>query len=112
MFLLGDFNACVGSREGNDDPWWYERGPYGHGILNDAGRELLSFLSINGSTVCNTWFTNSYKQHLKCIDYVVMRKSDHWRCLDARIMRGAQCNMYRSYYVAQSESKIGKKPST
>lgn len=47
MFLLGDFNACVGSREGNDDPWWYERGPYGHGILNDAGRELLSFLSIN-----------------------------------------------------------------
>ena len=41
--LLGDFNARVGSREGSDDPWWYERGPHGHGVMNEAGRELLSF---------------------------------------------------------------------
>ena len=54
--LLGDFNARVGSREGSDDPWWYERGPHGLGVMNEAGRELLSFLSINGATVCNMWF--------------------------------------------------------
>ena len=51
--ILGDFNARVGSREGEDDEWWYERGPYGHGLLNEAGKELLSFLSINDATVCN-----------------------------------------------------------
>ena len=32
------------------------RGPHGYGELNDAGRELLIFLSVNEATVCNTWF--------------------------------------------------------
>ena len=27
--MLGDFNACVGSRAVRDDEWWYERGPMG-----------------------------------------------------------------------------------
>ena len=53
--VLGDFNARVGSR-GEKDEWWYERGPNGIGELNEAGRELLSFLSTNEATVCNTWF--------------------------------------------------------
>ena len=35
--LLGDFNARVGSRVNQDDDWWYERGPHGHGVLNEAG---------------------------------------------------------------------------
>ena len=49
--LLGDFNAHVGSRN-KEDEWWHERGPHGLGVLNDAGRELLSFCSVNGATVC------------------------------------------------------------
>ena len=32
--MLGDFNACVGSRS-VDDQWWYERGPIGYGDLNE-----------------------------------------------------------------------------
>ena len=99
--LLGDFNACVGSREGSDDPWWYERGPHGHGVMNEAGNELLSFLSVNGATVCNTWFAKKdinkcTWQHPKskrwhCIDYAIVRKSERWRCMDAMVMRGALC---------------------
>ena len=57
LVMLGDFNARVGSRVNQDDNWWYERGPHGHGVLDEARRELLSFLSINEATVCNTWFT-------------------------------------------------------
>ena len=53
--VLGDFNALVGSRV-VDDLWWYERGPHGYGEINEAGVELLSFLSTNEATVCNTWF--------------------------------------------------------
>ena len=53
--MLGNFTARVGSR-GADDEWWYERGPHGYGDLNEAGKELLSFLSTNEATVCNSWF--------------------------------------------------------
>ena len=51
LVMLGDFNARVGSRVNQDDDWWYERAPHGHGVLNESGRELLSFLSINEATV-------------------------------------------------------------
>ena len=56
--MLGDFNALVGSR-GADDECWYERGPHGYGEPNEAGKELLSFLSTNEATVCNSWFQKS-----------------------------------------------------
>ena len=61
--ILGDFNARVGSRTDSDDDDEDENGqhrnvpgPHGHGQLNDTGKELLSFLSINEATVCNTWY--------------------------------------------------------
>ena len=84
--MLGDFNARVGSRV-EDDEWWYERGPHGYGDLNEAGKELLSFLSANEATVCNTLFEKKdiYKQtwqHPKsklywhCIDYAIMKRMD------------------------------------
>ena len=63
LVMLGYFNTCVGSRVSGNEEWWYKRGPHGHGALNEAGRELLSFLSINEVTVCNTWFAkNIHKQ--------------------------------------------------
>ena len=52
--ILGDFNARVGSREDEDDMWAAVRGPHGLGVFNDAGRELLSFLSSHQATICNT----------------------------------------------------------
>ena len=54
--VLGDFNAHVGSRKHVGDQWDAVRGPHGYGVINDAGRELLSFLSVHQATVCNTWF--------------------------------------------------------
>ena len=114
--MLGDFNARVGSRVSGDEEWWYERGPHGHGALNEAGRELLSFLSINGATVCNTWFVKKdiHKQtwqHPKskqwhCIDYAIMRKAHRRRCLDVTVMRGAQCN---NDHMLKVKLLIGKK---
>ena len=65
--ILGEFNARVGSlnnerSRGDDDGWEDEEEehkvlrPHGYGELNEAGKELLSFLSINEATVCSTWF--------------------------------------------------------
>ena len=100
--MLGEFNARVGSRAVQAGEWWYERGPNGYGELNEAGMELLSFLSTNEATVCNTWFQKkeihkqtgqhpkSHKWH--CIDYVIMKVEHRRRCLDVCVMRGADCN--------------------
>ena len=52
--ILGDFNARVVSRESIDDEWSNVRGAYGLGSINDAGKELLFFLSLHQATVCNT----------------------------------------------------------
>ena len=115
--LLGDFNARVGSRSGDDKEWWDERGPHGFGVLNEAGRELLSFCSLNGATVCNTWFQKRaiHKQtwqHPKskqwhCIDYVIMRRAHSWRCLDVVVKRGAVCNT--DHHLLLMRLKLGRK---
>ena len=101
--ILGDFNARVGARNHvEEDQWQGSRGPHGLGEANDAGKELLSFLSLNEATICNTWFQKAaiYKgtwQHPKskkwhCIDYAIVRATDRRRCLDASVKRGAECN--------------------
>ncbi len=59
------------------DEWWYERGPHGYGDLNDAGRELLSFLATNEVTVCNSWFKkrNIQKQTWQHPQYLQKHKT-------------------------------------
>ena len=54
--IMGDFNARVGSRQGEGDIWASVRGPHGLGEMNLSGQELLAFLSINEATLCNIWF--------------------------------------------------------
>ena len=54
--VLDDFIARVGSRQVEGDQWSKVRGPHGCGVTNDAGKELLGFLSTQQATVCNTWF--------------------------------------------------------
>ena len=76
--MLNDFNARVESRAVDGDEWWYKRAPHGYGELNEAGRDLLSFLSTNEATVCNTWFQKRriYKQTWQ------HPKSRKWHCID------------------------------
>ena len=100
--LLGDFNARVGSKDSDDEQWSGVRGPHGYGVANDAGRELLSFLSSHQATVCNTWFKKKdiHKQtwqHPKSkkwsrIDFVVMQQKARGLCMDVATKRGAVCN--------------------
>ena len=41
--VLGDFNACVGSRQIIGGQWSKVRGLHGYGVTNDVGKELLAF---------------------------------------------------------------------
>ena len=98
--MLGDFNARVGSRQDGDE-WWRVRGPHGFGETNEAGKELLAFLSMNEATVCNTWYEkkNIHKatwQHPKtkkwhCIDYAIVKQGYQQWCKDVAVVRGAEC---------------------
>ena len=100
--LMGDLNARVGSREHVGDVWDGVRGPHGYGAVNDAGAELLSFLSAHQATVCNTWFMKKdihkqtwmhpRSQQWSCIDYIITRQRDRRLCLDVCVRRGAECN--------------------
>ncbi len=107
--ILDDFNARVGSRMCNsnsnpreDDQWESVRGRHGVGEVNEAGEELLNFLLLNEATICNTWFQkksiHKYTwQHPRskvwhCIDFTIVRQCDRRRCLDAEVMRGAECH--------------------
>ncbi len=100
--ILGDFNARVGTSRGEQSDFWKPvRGPHGYGALNDAGEELLTFLSLVGGTICNTWFQHqdihkatwshprSGRWH--CIDFVITRQRDLKLCQDVRVVRGAEC---------------------
>ena len=108
--VLGDFNACVGSRQVVGDQWSKVRGQQGCGVANDAGKELLGFLSTLQATVCNTWFQKKEIhrvtwQHPKskqwsCIDYVIMRESDRRMWSDVTVKRGAECNTDHQFLYA------------
>ena len=100
--ILGNFNASVGSRKSVIEQWDGVRGPHGHRAVNDAGRELLSFLSLHQTTVCNTWFQKKaiHKQtwqhpqskQWSCIDFVVVQQRNRGRCVDVTVRRRASCN--------------------
>ena len=93
------------------------RGPHGHGIANDAGKDRAAgIFFMYEATVYNTWFKKldiqkQTWQHPKskywhCIDYTIMRQKDHGRCLDATVKRGVECKDHQLLCV---EDKMGRK---
>ena len=82
------------------------RGPHGYGVTNDAGKELLGFLSTQQATVWNTWFRKKEiqretwqhpRKQWSCIDYVIMRECDWKMCSDVTAKRGVECNTDRQF---------------
>lgn len=99
--LLGDFNARVGTRFDDADEWTGVRGPRGFGECNDAGKELLAFLSLNNATICNTWFSKKpvFKQSWQhpntkewhAIDFIITHQRDRRFCKDCQVVCTADC---------------------
>ena len=51
LFIIGDWNAKVGSQETPG-----ERGKFGLGIRNEAGQRLIEFCKENALVIANTLF--------------------------------------------------------
>ena len=82
LFIIGDWNAKVGSQETSG-----VTGKFGLGIQNEAGQRLIEFFQENALVIANTLFqqhkrrpytwTSPDGQHQNCIDYILC--SQRWR---------------------------------
>ena len=82
LFIIGDWNAKVGSQE---TPGL--TGKFGHGVRNEAGQRLIEFCKENALVIANTLFqqhkrrlytwTSPDGQHRNQIDYILY--SQGWR---------------------------------
>ena len=84
FFIVGDWNAKVGSQETPG-----VTGKFGLGMQNEAGQRLIEFCQENALVIANTFFqqhkrrlytwTSPDGQHLNQIDYILC--SQRWKAL-------------------------------
>lgn len=97
LILAGDLNARVGSRQ-NDEVV----GQYGEIRVNDNGERLINIckqheLKINNSFYNHkeihryTWEKPSLNQK-SILDYIITRQKPHFKVVDTRVKRGANCS--------------------
>ena len=97
LFIIGDWNAKVGSQEIPG-----VTGKSGLGVQNEAGQSLTEFCQENTLLIANTLFqqhkkklytwTSPYGQYRNQIDYILC--SQRWRnCIQsAKTRPGADCD--------------------
>ena len=96
LFIIGDWNAKVGSQETPG-----VAGKFGLGMLSEAGQRLIEFCQENALVIANTLFqqhkrrlytwTSPDDQHRNQIDYILC--SQRWRSsiLSTKTRPGADC---------------------
>ena len=113
LFIIGDWNAKVGSQETPG-----VTGKFGLGIWNEAGQRLIEFFQENTLVIANTLFqlhkrrlytwTSPDGQYWSQIDYILC--SQRWRSsiLSAKIRPGADCGSDHELLVAKFRFKLKK----
>lgn len=100
LFLLGDFNARVGS---NHNSWPRCIGHFGVGKLNENGQRLLELCTFHGLCITNTFFSTK-PQHRVSWRHP---RSKHWHQLDFVITRRSLLNhvlITRTYHSADCDT--------
>ena len=111
LFIIGDWNAKVGSQETLG-----VIGKFGLGVQNEAGQTLIEFFQENALVIANTLFqqhkrrlytwTSPDGQHKNQIDYILC--SQRWRSSIqlARTRLGADCGQFMNSLLPNSDLKI------
>ena len=106
LFIIGDWNAKVGSQETPG-----VTGKFGLGVQNEAGQRLIEFCQENKPVIANTLFqqhkrrlytkASSDGQHQNQIDYILC--SQRWRSSiqSARTRLGAECGSDHELLIAK-----------
>ena len=108
LFIIGDWNAKVGSQETPG-----VTGKFGLGIQNEAGQRLIEFCQENALVIANTLFqqhkrrlytwTSPDGQHGNQIDYILC--SQRWRnsIQSTKTRPGAVCGSDNELLIANSD---------
>ena len=113
FFIIGDWNAKVGSQETPG-----VTGKFGIGVRNEAGQRLIAFCQENALVRGNTLFqqhkrrlytwTSADAQHWNQIDYIIF--SQRWRSSiqSAKTRPGADCGSDHKLLIAKFRLKLKK----
>ena len=113
LFIIGDWNANVGSQEIPG-----VMGKFGLGVQNEAGQMLTEFCQENSLVTANTLFqqhkrrlytwTSSDGQYLNQIAYILC--SQRWRSYiqSAKTKRGADCGWDHELLIVKFRLKLKK----
>ena len=117
LFIIGDWNAKVGSQETPG-----VTGKFGLGMWNEAGQRLIEFCRENALVITNTLFqqhtrrlytwTSPDGRHRNQIDYILC--SQRWRSIihSAKIRQGADCGSDHELLIAKFRLKLKKVEKT
>lgn len=115
IFLLGDFNARVGT---DHIAWRNVLGKHGIGKCNTNGNALLTLCAEFELSITNTFFRlpDKYKTswmhprsgHWHLLDYIIVRRRDLKDVLITRAMRGAQG--WTDHRLIRSKMRLNYKP--
>ena len=113
LFIIGDWNAKVGSQETPG-----KRGKFDLGVQNEAGQRLIEFCQENALVIANTLFqqhkrrlyawTSPDGQHQNQTDYILC--SQRWRSYiqSAKTRPGADCGSDHELLIAKFRLKLKK----
>ena len=113
LFIVGDWNAKVGSQETPG-----VTGTFGLGVRNEAGQRLIAFCQENALVIVNTLFqqhkrrlytwTSPYGQHWNQTDCILC--SQRWRSSiqSAKTRPGADCGSDHELLIAKFRHKLKK----
>ena len=111
LFIIGDWNAKVGSQETPE-----VTGKFGFGVQNEARQSLVEFCQENALVIANTFFqqhkrrlytrTSLDGQHRNQIDYSIY--SQRWRSSiqSAKTRWGADCGSDHELLIAKFRLKL------
>ena len=118
LFIIGDWNAKVGSQETPG-----VTGKFGLGIQNEAGQRLIEFCQENTLVRANTLFqqhkrrlytwTSPDGQHQNQIDYILCSQRRRSSIQSAKTILGADCGSDHELLMPKSDlnwRKWGKPP--
>ena len=113
LFIIGDWNAKVGSQETPG-----VTGKFHLGVQNEAGQRLIEFCQDYTPVIANTLFQRPKKrhyiwtspdgQHWNQIDYILY--SQRWRSSiqSAKTRPGADCGSDHEFLIAKFRLKLQK----
>ena len=117
LFIIGDWNAKVGSQETPG-----VTGKFGLGMRNEAGQRLIEFCQENALVIVNTLFQQNERslytwtspdgQHQNQIDDIIC--SQKWRSSIqlAKTRPGADCGSYHELLIDKFRFKLKKAGKT